>query len=80
MNDIIKKILGSSPRTTTFGTLAGICTAAIPILPPKYKEYASFGAAVFIILAHRNAKDSDGITAKQDVIVAKEATDGEIPK
>lgn len=79
----MNKILGSSWRTTLMGYIMAIGTVIVPIIQDDgfdiHKQWKSILVAVALAVWGRIQKDSDGITSKQDVIVAKAATAGAIP-
>jgi hypothetical protein len=79
----MKKIFGSSWRTSLIGYATAAGTVIIPIIQNDgfdiQKQWKSLLIAVVVALWGRVQKDSDGITKQESVIVAKEATDGAIP-
>lgn len=79
----MKKLLGSSPRTTLAGIAKGLFVLILPIFQKEgftiQRDWPYVVGAILMYLGGRLAKDSDGITKQQDVTVAKAATDGAIP-
>ncbi len=79
----MKQILGSSPRTSIIGIGKALMVLLLPIFQKEgfdiKKDWPYIVGAILMYLGGRVAKDSNGITIKEDVITAKAATDNTIP-
>ncbi len=69
MNNIVNKLLGSSPRTTIMGFLTAIIFVVAPIIQDGnfdiHKDWKNLLAAVASAIWGRLQKDSNGITATE---------------
>lgn len=70
---MLKKILGSSPRTTLIGFAEAAVIAAWPIFIAPTFEWKRDGFLLFVAICRavygRISKDSNGLTATQSKIV-----------
>lgn len=80
---MLKTLLGSSPRTTLLGIAKGCFIALLPVIQKDgftiQNDWPYLVGGALMYIGGRVQKDSDGINRKEDVIVAKAATDGAIP-
>ncbi len=80
----MKQLLGSSPRTTIIGIAKALLLLLYPIFQKEgfdiKKDWPYIVGAVLMYFGGRLSKDSDGISRKEDVIVAQSVTNGKIPQ